>query len=77
MFEAPDVNISHQFWEKKIIAINIRNASIGGVDGDHIVVPFSYCEVYAPAALLSDVRDHINIQLMSKRFGVPLDSRIL
>ena len=41
------------FFEKQIIAVRIAEAHL--IEGDRYGIPFSYCEVYAPRELMTNV----------------------
>ena len=52
MLEGPLFSSPHVFVEKQVIAVTIANAFL---DGTTEAIPYSYCEVYAPTELMSDV----------------------
>ncbi len=45
-------NMPHLFVEKQVIAVTIRNAYL---DGTKEAIPYTYCEVYAPREIMSNV----------------------
>ena len=48
--DAPDVPL--MFYEKQSIAVTIRGAILGGGDA---AIPHTYCEVYAPLGIKTNV----------------------
>ena len=48
--ETPDVPL--MYIEKQIIAVTIENAHLGGGE---MAIPYTYCEVYAPLEIKTNV----------------------
>ena len=56
MLEGPFFDSPLLFVEKQVVSVTIPDAHV--MEGDRVAIPYTYCEVYAPVDIMTNVSRH-------------------
>ena len=56
MLEGPFFDSPLLFVEKQVVSVTIPDAYV--TEGDRVAIPYTYCEVYAPVDIMTNVSRH-------------------